>query len=70
METKKYDFTSMNRFFNEWYTPLELLDAVTDLAVNYALSVDEEKLDRFKQDMGTISLFIDEIRDLVNQDLR
>lgn len=51
-----YDFSSLNQLFNEFATPLELQNELVQLLFNYASMVEDEYLQRFKEDVGTIEI--------------
>lgn len=63
----QYDFTSFNKFLNEFETPLELLDDLTDLVMNYALVHDENQTEVFKRDIDTLYVLIQEIKHFKQQ---
>lgn len=63
----KYDFTSFNDFLNTFETPLELVDDLTNLVMNYALAHDENQTEVFKRDIDTLYVLIQEIRHLREQ---
>lgn len=63
----KYDFTSFNEFLNTFETPLELVDDLTNLVMNYALAHDENQTEVFKRDIDTLYVLIQEIRHLREQ---
>ena len=54
----KYDFTSLNEFLNNFMSPSELLDDLTEMAFNYALSHDENQTPVFKHDIDTMYVLI------------
>lgn len=63
----QYDFTSLNDFLNTFETPLELVDDLTNLVMNYALAHDESQTEVFKRDIDTLYVLIQEIRHLREQ---
>ena len=63
----QYDFTSFNDFLNTFETPLELVDDLTNLVMNYALAHDENQTEVFKRDIDTLYVLIQEIRHLREQ---
>lgn len=63
----QYDFTSLNDFLNTFETPLELVDDLTNLVMNYALTHDESQTEVFKRDIDTLYVLIQEIRHLRKQ---
>lgn len=65
----KYDFTSLNDFLNTFETPLELVDDLTNLVMNYALTHDENQTEVFKRDIDTLYVLIQEIRHLREQQI-
>lgn len=65
----KYDFTSLNEFLNEFISPSELLDDLTEIAFNYALSHDENQTSVFKHDIDTMYILIQEIKKLREQQI-
>lgn len=58
---KQYDFTSMNDFFNQFESPRQLADELVQLLFNYASCVDEDSVDLFRNDVGTIYLIHSEL---------
>lgn len=70
MRTKiQYDFTSFNDFLNTFETPLELVDDLTNLVMNYALAHDENQTEVFKRDIDTLYVLIQEIKHLRDQQI-
>lgn len=65
----KYDFTSFNDFLNTFETPLELVDDLTNLVMNYALAHDENQTEVFKRDIDTLYVLIQEIKKLREQQI-
>lgn len=65
----QYDFTSFNDFLNTFETPLELVDDLTNLVMNYALAHDENQTEVFKRDIDTLYVLIQEIRHLREQQI-
>lgn len=65
----QYDFTSLNDFLNTFETPLELVDDLTNLVMNYALTHDESQTEVFKRDIDTLYVLIQEIRHLREQQI-
>lgn len=65
----QYDFTSFNDFLNTFETPLELVDDLTNLVMNYALAHDENQNEVFKRDIDTLYVLIQEIKHLKQQQL-
>lgn len=63
-ENKQYDFTSLNKFFNEMETPKQLVEELTQLAFNYAMLVDESNVESFKDDISTIYVLRDALMDI------
>lgn len=63
----QYDFTSLNDSLNTFETPLELVDDLTNLVMNYALAHDVEQHEVFKRDIDTLYVLIQEIRHLREQ---
>ena len=63
-ENKQYDFTSLNKFFNEMETPKQLVEELTQLAFNYAMLVDEDNVESFKDDISTIYVLRDALMDI------
>ena len=54
MPERKFDFSSLNEFFNSFMTPKELSNDLVRLMFNYALSFDEDNASEFKNDVSTI----------------
>ena len=54
MQAKEYDFTSFNEFINKVINPSEMCEQLTDLVFNYSWCINEETVDRFKDDIATI----------------
>ena len=65
----QYDFTSFNDFLNTFETPLELVDDLTNLVMNYALAHDENQTEVFKRDIDTLYVLIQEIKHLREQQI-
>ena len=65
----QYDFTSFNDFLNTFETPLELVDDLTNLVMNYALTHDENQTEVFKRDIDTLYVLIQEIKHLRDQQI-
>lgn len=65
----QYDFTSFNDFLNTFETPLELVDDLTNLVMNYALAHDENQTEVFKRDIDTLYVLIQEIKHLRDQQI-
>ena len=65
----QYDFTSLNDFLNTFETPLELVDDLTNLVMNYALAHDENQTSVFKRDIDTLYVLIQEIKHLRKQQI-
>lgn len=63
-ENKQYDFTSLNKFFNKMETPKQLVEELTQLAFNYAMLVDEDNVESFKDDISTIYVLRDALMDI------
>lgn len=61
METSKtkrmYDLTGLQTYFNEIETPSDLVEELTQLMFNYALTVDADSVDIFKEDLRRILYF-------------
>ena len=51
---KQYDLSELNKFFNEVGTPKQIASELVNLLFNYASCVDEDNLELFKADVGTI----------------
>ena len=58
---RKFDFSSLNEFFNKFMTPKELSNDLVRLMFNYALSFDEDCASDFKNDVSTICVLYNEI---------
>lgn len=57
-KTKRlYDLTGLQAFFNEIETPSGLVEELTQLMFNYALTVDADSVDIFKEDLRRILYF-------------
>lgn len=65
----QYDFTSFNDFLNTFETPLELVDDLTNLVMNYALAHDENHTEVFKRDIDMLYVLIQEIKHLRKQQI-
>lgn len=65
----QYDFTSFNDFLNTFETPLELVDDLTNLVMNYALAHDENQTEVFKRDIDMLYVLIQEIKKLREQQI-
>lgn len=61
---KEYDFSSLNKFFNEFETPQQLADKLVQLLFNYAACVDEDSLMSFKNDVSTIYVIHSELNNI------
>lgn len=69
MKTIQYDFTSLNAFLNEFMSPSELLDDLTEMVFNYALQHDNNQTSVFKRDIDTMYVLIQEIKHLRDQQI-
>lgn len=67
MQAKEYDFTSFNEFMNKVIPPSELCDQLTELVFNYTWCVNDEIVDRFKDDIATIYMLLGEFKKLAEQ---
>lgn len=67
MQAKEYDFTSFNEFMNKITTPSEVCDQLMDLVFNYSWYINEETVDRFKDDIATIYMLLGEFKKLAEQ---
>lgn len=67
MQAKEYDFTSFNEFINKVITPEEMSEQLTDLVFNYLWCINEETVDRFKDDIATIYILLGEFKKLAEQ---
>ena len=67
MQAKEYDFTSFNEFINKVINPSEMCEQLTDLAFNYSWCINEETVDRFKDDIATIYMLLGEFKKLAEQ---
>lgn len=56
-----YDFTELEKFFEEFESPQELMDDIVKLAFNYADKVNCEETELFKQNMGTLYVLYDQL---------
>ena len=56
-----YDFTELEKFFEEFESPQELMDDIVKLAFNYADKVNDEETELFKQNMGTLYVLYDQL---------
>lgn len=56
---KQYDLTGLQVFFNEVETPVQLLEDLTQLILNYASVIDGDSVEFFKDDLRTF-LFLRE----------
>jgi len=67
MLSKQYDFTSFNELMNKVILPSELCDQLTELVFNYTWCVNDETVDRFKDDIATIYMLLGEFKKLAEQ---
>ena len=67
MQAKEYDFTSFNEFINKVINPSEMCARLTDLVFNYSWCINEETVDRFKDDIATIYMLLGEFKKLAEQ---
>lgn len=67
MLSKQYDFTSFNEFINKVINPSEMREQLTDLVFNYSWCINEETVDRFKDDIATIYMLLGEFKKLAEQ---
>lgn len=67
MLAKQYDFTSFNEFMNKITTPSEVFDQLMDLVFNHLWCINEETVDRFKDDIATIYMLLGEFKKLAEQ---
>lgn len=67
MQAKEYDFTSFNEFINKVINPSEMREQLTDLVFNYSWCINEETVDRFKDDIATIYMSLGEFKKLAEQ---
>ena len=58
---KQYDLSGFNQLFNESLSPRELADELVQLLFNYALCVDEDNVELFKNDVSTIYIIHQEL---------
>lgn len=63
-DIKQYDFTGLNNFFNTFMTPEQLMGELVELAFSYSEGVDEHNVDEFKNNMGTIYVIYDVLRNV------
>ena len=63
----QYDFTSLNDFLNDFLTPDEMLTDLSELVMNYALAIDEDRVGVFKRDVDNIYVIFQEIKKLRDQ---
>ncbi|RYT78642.1 hypothetical protein EAJ04_25155 [Bacteroides faecis] len=61
---KQYDLSELNKFFNEVGTPKQIASELVNLLFNYASCVDEDNLELFKADVGTIYVLYNELTKL------
>nr|DAT68570.1 MAG TPA: hypothetical protein [Caudoviricetes sp.] len=67
MLAKQYDFASFNEFMNKIATPSGVCDQLMDLVFNYSWCINEETVDRFKDDITTIYMLLGEFKKLAEQ---
>ena len=67
MQAKEYDFTSFNEFINKVIKPSEMCEQLTVLVFNYSWCINEETVDRFKDDIATIYMLLGEFKKLAEQ---
>ncbi len=60
-----YDFTKLEKFFEEFESPAELMDDIVKLAFNYADKVNDEETELFKQNMGTLYVLYDQLSQII-----
>lgn len=58
---KQYDLSELNKFFNEVGIPKQIASELVNLLFNYASCVDEDNLEVFKADVGTIYVLYNEL---------
>ena len=67
MQAKEYDFTSFNEFINKVINPSEMCEQLTDIVFKYSWCINEETVDRFKDDIATIYMLLGEFKKLAEQ---
>nr|DAT68578.1 MAG TPA: histidine phosphotransfer protein 2 from signaling, helical fold, signaling [Caudoviricetes sp.] len=59
-----FDLSGLDDFFSKVITPDELCESLIDLLFNYSMTMNEERSETFKDDVGTIYLLYSELRKL------
>lgn len=67
---KRYDFTSLNVFLNQFSAPSEVCDQLLEVIFNYTSCLDTEEINdkTFKDDICTLRLLFDEFKELSKQE--
>lgn len=58
----QYDLTDFGKFLNQVVNPEEMCESLIDLLFNYAMTMDGERAEIFKDDVGTIYLLYMEFK--------
>lgn len=61
-QTIQYDLSDFGKFLNQVAKPEELCESLIDLLFNYSMTMDEERAEIFKNDVGTIYLLYSEFK--------
>lgn len=61
---KQYDLSSLQEFFNEIETPVQLVEELTQLVFNYASAIDEDSVGFFKRDLSVLLFFRDALKNV------
>lgn len=59
-----FDLSGLDDLFSKVITPDELCESLIDLLFNYSMTMNEERSETFKDDVGTIYLLYSELRKL------
>lgn len=60
--TIQYDLSDFDKFLSMVITPEELCESLIDLLFNYSMTMDDERAEIFKNDVGTIYLLYIEFK--------
>lgn len=60
--TPVYDLSEFDAFLCQFETPQQLCDELVELLFNYALAVEDDNVESFKNDVGTIQMLYSEIK--------
>lgn len=60
--TPTYDLSEFDEFLCQFETPQQLCDELVELLFNYALSIEDDNVELFRNDVGTIQMLYSEIK--------